>query len=268
MHVLDKNIICFLVHDIGTPNMHLVSENILWHACKAISIEASLNDKQTFSIESLELREMFTPMFYYPFYIETIREMKKKFETVKLDSQAIPIKRGVEVGSKEYKRYLQKQEDDVPFVRTSDIVNYTIDDFPDYYVRRQLLDFYRQDLLENDILFANDGKIGASAMIVKGDECIFQSHLRRVRLLEGTLNPEFVFAFLNTTFALFQIYRRIYIQSTISTIGHGLSQLEIPLLNSRVESKVTDYVRRAMKLEVERKALMRKARDKVDNLLG
>lgn len=235
---------------------------------KAISIELSTSKIRTFSVTSSEIGDTFAPMFYYPAYVKTIENLQSGFETVTLDSENALIERGVEVGSKEYKSYLEKQEDDVPFVRTSDIVNYTIDNYPDYYVRKELMTYYKQDLRENDILFANDGKIGASAIIVKGDECIFQSHLRRIRLLKKELTPEFLFAFLNTNYALYQVYRYVNVQSTISTIGHGLSKLKIPLLENNVRSEIEGHVKKVAVLEEERKRLVAKAREKTAELLS
>ena len=235
---------------------------------KAISIELSTSKIRTFSVASSEIGDTFAPIFYYPTYVKTVQNMQAQFETITLDSENALIERGVEVGSKEYKSYLEKQEDDVPFVRTSDIVNYTIDNYPDYYVRKELMTYYKQDLRENDILFANDGKIGASAIIVKGDECIFQSHLRRIRLLNKELTPEFLFAFLNTDYALYQVYRYVNVQSTISTIGHGLSKLKIPLLENNVRFEIEGHVKKVSVLEEERKRLVAKAREKTAELLS
>lgn len=235
---------------------------------KAISIELAPNRIRTFSIASSEIGDTFAPVFYHPTYVKTVQNIQARFETVSLDSENALIERGVEVGSKEYKSYLQKQEDDVPFVRTSDIVNYAIDNYPDHYVRKELMNHYKQDLRENDILFANDGKIGASAIIVKGDNCIFQSHLRRIRLLTKKVTPEFLFAFLNTDYALYQIYRYVNVQSTISTIGHGLSKLKIPLLENSVQSEIEGHVKKVAVLEEKRKRLVMKAREKTAELLG
>ena len=245
--------------------------NVMQEAIELVnqSIEIKIPQKESrmFGIKSADLQEMLTPKFYYPLYDITLKKMMAKFNTVKLDAEIASIERGVEVGSKQYRQYLEKRGDDVPFVRTSDIVNYTIDDFPDYFVARGLFDRYQQDLREGDILFANDGKIGPSAMIVKGDECIIQSHIRRVRLRK-VFAPEFVFAFLNTKFGLYQVFRRMFVQATIATIGNGLSELEVPVIDSGAQSRVVALVKRAMKLEVERKALIKKAREAVENILS
>jgi len=103
-------------------------------------------------------------------------------------------------------------------------------------------------------------------MLVEGDECVIQSHLRRIRVT-NTFTPEFVFAFLNTEFALAQISRRIYIQSTIATIGNRLLEIAIPHLGEDIENTVTSLVREAMDHYSDRKKLMQKAREQFDNLL-
>ena len=54
--------------------------------------------------------------------------MISKHETIQLSNKKLfEIRRGKEVGSKNYKVGLEKSDSDIAFIRTSDVVNYEID---------------------------------------------------------------------------------------------------------------------------------------------
>jgi type I restriction enzyme M protein len=88
----------------------------------------------------------------------------------------LQIKRGNEIGSQYY------GTGDIPFIRTTDIVNWEIKIDPVKSVANEIYEKYKvmQDVQENDILFVSDGTflIGRSAMISKLDvKCIIQRSL-------------------------------------------------------------------------------------------
>ncbi|MEM3593082.1 MAG: restriction endonuclease subunit S [Thermoproteota archaeon] len=227
--------------------------------------ETKINKNKFYTVFFKDLNDMFTPRYYYPLYQQTTKEIEKKFKTIRLGDIS-DIKRGDEPGSKNYKPLLNKETDDIPFIRTSDIVNYEIDDYPDFYLSPDIYNELNQDLKEGDILFTNDGKIGLSAILCKNDKCVIQSHIRRVRI-NKELSPEYVFAFLNTTAGLYQIYRRIIIQSTIPTIGDGLAEIKIPLISEDKQKDISKLVKEAFDLKVKKKELIRKAIKEVENLI-
>ena len=51
---------------------------------------------------------------------------------------------------------MDKNEDDIPFVRTSDMINYDLDLYPDFYVPKEIYNELSQKLIKGDILFSND----------------------------------------------------------------------------------------------------------------
>ena len=59
---------------------------------------------------------------------------------------------------------MEKSDSDIAFIRTSDVVNYEIDLFPDYFVDES---FEKMPNLakKGDIIFSRDGVIGETAMI-------------------------------------------------------------------------------------------------------
>jgi len=112
-----------------------------------------------------------------------------------------------------------------------------------------------QDIKKGDILFTNDGKIGLSAVLLDFDNCIIQSHIRRIRTL-GKIPQWFLFAFLITKFARFYFNKNTVIQSTIPTIRDSIKFLPIPILNDATVDAVCEMIQKAVLLKNEKKCLL------------
>ncbi len=223
-------------------------------------------EEQFYKVYSNDINiDFFTPQFYYPLYNKTIERMRKDFNIIKLGTIS-DIKRGNEVGSDNYRTYVDKVSSDIPFARTSDLPNYEIDDYPDYYVDVSIQEELKQDLQKNDIVFSNDGKIGFSALYMDVDNFVIQSHIRRVRMI-NTLSPEYVLMFLNTKYGQFQIKKRTVVQATIPTIGDGLKEIEIPKISENIEKEIISFVQEAYKLKSEKKILIKKAKQLIEDVL-
>jgi type I restriction enzyme, S subunit len=227
---------------------------------EALNIDVHEEDYLSYSISNNDLDSKFTPIYYYPKYLKTNVILKKKFKTIKLGKISKIIK-GIEPGSKNY------QKEGIPFIRTSDFVNYGIDRDSYHKLSEKLYDVNKQDLLKNDILFSNDGKIGFSSMLVENDKCIIQSHLRRIRINKNGFTPEYVFIYLNTKFGLYQVYRRTIIQTTISTIEKGLYDIDIPCLEDEIVDKITDTCKKAFEYKSKRNTLIEDAINRVEKMI-
>lgn len=141
----------------------------------------------------------------------------------------LTIGRGDEIGSKFY------GTGDIPFVRTTDIVNWEIKIdtvktvSPLIYRRYQK----RQDIRPKDILFVSDGTflIGRSAMVTALDQkIVIQSHIRKIRVLdEQRISPYYLFYLLNTKIVRRQIEMKTFVQATISTLGRRLHEIVLPM---------------------------------------
>jgi len=226
----------------------------------------NIPDKNTYSIKADDLTDFLTPKFYYPKYLNTLKQLKRKFNTVKLGEIA-DIKRGDEVGSENYKRYIEKKDSDVPFIRTSDLVNYEIDNYPDYYIDEEIYKELNQDLKPNDILVTKDGKIGLTAMSTSEDKCILASGIARIRPVKE-VDPFYLFLVLSTKIGLYQALQRVVIASTIPHLRpERLAEIEIPLINSSKQKEISNLVKQAFQLKSEKKKLIRKAISMVENLL-
>lgn len=251
-------------------NIEYSSFNKINHAKQIFENEIGIDyqsilDKKTYVVGANDLTDFLTPKFYYPTYLNTLKRLKKKFKTVKLGEVA-EIKRGDEAGSENYKRYIDKKDTDVPFIRTSDLVNYEIDNYPDYYIDEEIYKELNQDIKEGDLLVSNDGKIGLLAVLTKEDKCIIQSHIRRVRFF-NYIDSYYALAFLATVFGQFQFKQFTFTQATIPTISDRLREIEIPLINPQKQKEISDLVKDAFELKAKKKKIIKEAINKVEKLL-
>jgi type I restriction enzyme S subunit len=237
-----------------------------------LGIDFSRIRKENFySVNLSDFRDvdLWTPKFSYPLYVNTLKAIKQKWETVKIGKIAT-VKKGNEVGSENYNSYLDKKDSDIPFIRTSDLVNYEVDQFPDFYIPKEIYEELNQDIQAGDVLFNNDGKIGLVAMLTPQDKVILQSHIRRIRLKkeaieEYGLTQEYLFLVLTIReIAKYQADMFTVIQSTIPTISNHLLDIEIPILDKHSIDEITKLVKEAFKLKDEKKKLIQEVREEID----
>ena len=231
------------------------------------NIQRVNEDHLGFTVAYEDLNDhIFIPEYYNP---EIERELKSLKDKGKhrlisvgdlIDKDILQIKRGNEIGSQFY------GSGEIPFVRTSDIVNWEIKFDPIKAVSEEIYNQYKelQDIREKDILFVNDGTflIGRTAMITKLDlKIIIQSHLRRIRVLNPkVIDSYYLFYLLNSKIVRKQIDSRIFVQATISTIGNRLNEIILPVCNDENEvKKIIEEVKNI----IEEKARLREKTVKI-----
>jgi len=211
---------------------------------------------------------IYIPETYKPEVKQALSQIKKsgKYDLVKVgdlvEKGILQIKRGNEIGSKYY------GTGDVPFVRTSDIVNWEIKANPVKSVAEEIYWQYKkqQDIRENDILFVNDGTflIGRSAILTENDtKCIIQSHLRKIRVLKtDELNPFYLFYLLNSTIVQKQVEMLTFVQATLSTLGNRIMDLQLPIHKDKNEiERISREIEQIIQLKKELK-------EKTNNLIN
>jgi len=222
-----------------------------------------IENPKTFSPKLSDIRKesFFTPEYSNPLYLDTLKALKK-YPLAKL-SKIVTIKKGTEVGSDNYSLYINKLDTDIPFIRTTDIVNHEIDNYPDFYISEDIYNEINQDILTGDILFTNDGKIGQIALITENDKVIIQSHLRRLRLKKDIedeykhLTQEYIFLALSLKeIGIYQSNKFTVIQSTIPTISTHLNDFVIPVLPKEKVDKLTEIVKTAFVKKNRRKKIL------------
>ena len=166
---------------------------------------------------------------------------------------------------------MDKKDTDIPFIRTSDLVNYEVDQFPDFYIPKEIYEELNQDVKAGDVLFTKDGKIGMTAMITESDKVIIASGLSRLRLKNEAkkynLTPEYLFLVLSLKeTGSYPALRRTVTASTIPHLREErLKEIEIPILDKESVSEITKLVKEAFKLKDEKKKLIEEVRKEIDD---
>lgn len=210
---------------------------------------------------------IYIPESYKPEIKEKLNLIKKskKYTITKfsglVENGTIQIKRGNEIGSQYY------GSGKIPFIRTSDIVNWEIKMDTVKAVAEEIYEKYKrqQDVQENDILFVNDGTflIGRCSMVSHIDvRSIIQSHLRKIRVVNNEhINSYYLFYLLNSNFVQQQIEVKTFVQATLSTLGNRLMEVDLPI---HKDKKEIERISKEVKEIILNKA---KAREKSINLL-
>ena len=266
--------------DIGLKVKHIADKSLVANALisqaqqlfySRIGIDFnSIEKENVFSVSKSDFvdADLWTPMYSYPLYVNTLKAIQAKWETVPVGEIA-DLKKGDEVGSDTYIGYLDKRKTDVPFVRTSDIVNYEIDQYPDFFIPEEIYNELGQDIKAGDVLFTNDGKIGQVGIVTEYDKFILQSHIKRIRLNEKAkqlgITPEYLFLSLSIKeIGIYQAKRYTVIQSTIPTMANNLVKVNIPILDKETITEITNLVKEAFKLKDEKKRLIADVRETMD----
>jgi type I restriction enzyme S subunit len=224
----------------------------------AVELDA-IPQSKFYSVASSEIHDTITPKFYYPHYKKALEAVRCKFPMVRL-SQIAEMQRGDEIGSTNYRTFVKKRADDIPFIRTSDLTNYEIDSTPTYYVDPSAVNT-AQDLRSSDVLVTKDGKIGFTALVTEEDNCITASGVARLRIKDDAgLDPSYIFAVLSTWVGLFQLKQRVVVASTIPHVSQSaLAEIEIPVLSKKAQKDICILVDDARELIASKKKLLHRA---------
>lgn len=155
-------------------------------------------------------------------------------------------------------------EGTVPFIRTSDIVNWEVSEGPTHCVSDEVYNQVKdsQDVRRDDILLVRDGMfmIGKTAIITDMDtKIVLQSHFMRLRVIDKKkMSPYLLLGLLNTEVVRKQIDSNVFTQSSISTIGKRIRRLTlvVPKESSEV-SRLTKTVKQIIDSKRNAKKLSR-----------
>lgn len=212
-----------------------------------------------FSISTNDIREnIYIPENYNPEIKQKLIELEKsgKYKLVSIgelvNKGILQIRRGNEIGSRSY------GTGKIPFVRTTDIVNWGIKINPVKAVSEKIYEKYKssQDVQINDILFVNDGTflIGRSSMVTRLDKkCVIQSHLRKIRVMPNEeLNPYYIFYLLNSNIVQKQIKQQTFVQATLSTLGSRINELILPIHTDKNEiNRISEEIKNIIEMKTE-----------------
>lgn len=205
---------------------------------------------------------IFIPKYYDPLlrnelealknthYLPTIGEL--------IDAKILSVSTGDEIGKMAY------GTGDIPFIRTSDIVNWEIKAIPKQGVSYEIYQQYaaREDVKVGDILLVKDGTylIGTNCFITELDiPMIFQSHILKFRVdKQKMLSPYLFFAAINNGLVQRQIRNIQFTADIIDTIGNRYQEIIIPLPKSvKVQEQIVKRVKTALDTRIREKATIK-----------
>lgn len=129
---------------------------------------------------------------------------------------------------------------EIRFIRTSDVSGYELSDTTQKMVPIEIFEEYRQPLQTYDILFVKDGdtKIGQTVILTCEEDLriLVQTHFHILRPVK--INPWLLLTLLNTKIVKKQIRQRVFIQSTLGTIGKRIKDLRLPLPLEKKKQKI------------------------------
>lgn len=185
-----------------------------------------------FSLLRWDLRSrILIPKYYDPDLLVAQRAAAESFELRSLGSILLPGSAGSRLGSWIRREHYGSGE--IPYVRTSDLVNWRVR--PDYKkgVSEEVYKSYKtiQDLKFEDILFVAHGTyLVGTVAIVTDPKMVLQDHVFRLRVNPETgVCPYLLLAALSTNFVRRQVRARQFSADIIDKIGERHLELMVPL---------------------------------------
>jgi hypothetical protein len=172
---------------------------------------------------------------------------------------ALQVAAGVEVGKMAY------GTGSIPFVRTSDLVDWELFRDPTQGVSQEIFDAYQQkaSLRANDVLVVRDGTylVGSSALVVNEDlPALLCGGILRLRTAsDGPLTPHALLGLLNLPAVRRQMRCKQFTRDVIDTLGPRLMEVKIPPPESELAKEMETSVREVMQMKSEIKRLMDEA---------
>lgn len=203
-----------------------------FEACNRLAPVADAQE-QFFAVthDETSFANSLAPRFHRPSRARLEAALTEEYECVPLGQVAL-VKRGAGSLAAEY------ESDGIPYIRTSSIVNYGIELFPEHYGTEETYRAHRQNVGPGDILLTMEGKIGAIALLGEQERCLIKNHVEFVRLHRMSPVPaEFVYALLSSHIGQTQIERRTVVQATIPGLGSESRSLLIPIAGRNAKAK-------------------------------
>jgi len=233
---------------------------------------SSISRKTCFSttVSSLIENDLWTPDSCQPLYVNSDTAIKIKNTTDSLGN-LVSIITGDEPGSKNYVKYLDKTDTDVPFIRTSDLLNFEIDSYPDHFIVNSIGEQLSQKFVAGDLLFSKDGRIGDCAMLTESDSPIIGTGIIGMRLNEKArelnLSAEYLFIVLSTMeTGKYSAKRRTVVASTIPHLRQErVEDFSIPIIGKKEISKIKNMVKKAFDMKEKSKKIISEIRFFLDS---
>jgi type I restriction enzyme, S subunit len=183
---------------------------------------------ETFSVKSAGVREMWNIGAHRPDGGGLLETAERRFVFVPLGSLA-KIERGKGVTVSQY------ATSGIPFIRTSSLIDGVYDPLPDHFASPETYREFDQDVLDGDILYSMEGRIGEVSLLFSDFPVVFKNHIQRIRVEEGYPNSGnqaflgWLYLTLRGCMGRLQADQFSVVQSTIPGLGGRLREFLVPV---------------------------------------
>lgn len=224
-----------------------------------------INDN-VFSINNKSLEHNWSPSNNKPSMRLNIDNIKNRFKHVKLGDIS-EIKRGKGTRSSEYKNC------GIPYIRTSSLINHSIDPFPDHYASSETFNKFNQPIQDGDILYSIEGKVGQVALLNSNLQVVFKNHIQifRVKNLYEEFTKEemsgWIYILLGSKLGKIMADKYTVVQSTIPGLGSSTKEFIIPLdyKFKAIGKKAYDNLNKLIEIIVTLHEIQEKFEELLDN---
>jgi hypothetical protein len=157
------------------------------------------------------------------------------FEKVFAAFESVSLGECADIARGKGTRVLHYSASGFPFLRTSSLINFSIDPLPDHFAWSELYRSFGQEIADGDVLVTIEGKIGQVAYLTSSCPVVFKNHIERVRVRTNSLfcalnNLDvWIYLILQSDVGKEQFRRATVVQSTIPGIASRLRNFRIPL---------------------------------------
>lgn len=172
-------------------------------------------------------KKIMTPQYYRKDFINQVEALLSNSSHGVLHIDQYETRKGDEIGSANY------DFEGIPFIKTSDFLNYGVDYQPNYYCTEAIYGELEQDLRRGDLLITKDGKVGETAIIEESARLVISSGIVRIRTNdEGA--KYWLFLLLSSLYGRICFKRWTVIASTMAHLRKDFFIDSLPLLNPKV----------------------------------
>lgn len=205
-------------------------------ANRLLGIECEVTSGLSFSVPLADIDRIWFPKRYQEHIRAAHEQIRTQFDT-ELLGRICWVQRGKGTRSSDY------VVTGIPFVRTSSLVNYSIDPFPDYYADESTYARYGQQINQDTILVSIEGKIGQIALVDPEHPVVVKNHVEMLGLEPSySKNNDWIvgwmLAVLRSDFGLVQFEQNTVTQATIPGLASRLREFVLPLPRDDNREKV------------------------------
>ena len=174
-------------------------------------------------------KTIFTASYYRKDFQEIISKIVKDENSRSLKEMV--LRKGDEIGNENYLR------EGIPFIKTSDIQNFTVDYQPDNYCSEQIFEDINQNLKPGDVIFTKDGKIGQVGILDYRSKILISSGVISLRP-ESDDERYWIFLLLASNYGKMFFSQWTVIASTMAHLRKDFfSKFIIPEIDKKLKNK-------------------------------